>query len=142
MFCRSEGDQLARELGVPMLHTSVKTDTNAITSFIKMITITLVIHHSNDPSPTQTSSSPPPGEDGHKRGRSLPESRQRPPQQEQGPGRGGPGRHHFTWWTGCKTKQDKVNYAVSEREDRVTDLTKLTRMTGCTGMYWAANGLY
>ena len=39
MFCRSEGDQLARELGVPMLHTSV----NAITSFIKMITITLVI---------------------------------------------------------------------------------------------------
>ena len=43
MFCRSEGDQLARELGVPMLHTSVKTDTNAITSSIKMITITLVI---------------------------------------------------------------------------------------------------
>ena len=39
-------------------------------------------------------------------------------------------------------KQDKVNYAVSEREDRVTDLTTLTRMTGCTGMYWAANGLY
>merc|ERR1712107_48174 len=25
---QSEGDQLARELGVPMLHTSVKTDTN------------------------------------------------------------------------------------------------------------------
>ena len=43
MFCRSEGDQLARELGVPMLHTSVKTDTNAITFFIKIITITLVI---------------------------------------------------------------------------------------------------
>ena len=42
MLCRSEGDQLARELGVPMLHTSVKTDTNA-TTFIKMITITLVI---------------------------------------------------------------------------------------------------
>ena len=37
-------------------------------------------------------------------------------------------------------KQDKVNYAVSEREDRVTDLTTLTRMTGCTGMYWAATG--
>ena len=31
-------------------------------------------------------------------------------------------------------EQDKVNYAVSEREDRVTDLTTLTRMTGCTGM--------
>ena len=43
MFCRSEGDQLARELGVPMLHTSVKTDTNAITSSIKMITITLIL---------------------------------------------------------------------------------------------------
>ena len=40
-----------------------------------------------------------------------------------------------------KTKQDKVNYAVSEREDGVTDLTTLRRMTGCTGMYWAANGL-
>ena len=43
----------------------------------------------------------------------------------------------------CKKKhreQDKVNYAVSEREDRVTDLTTLTRMTGCTGMYWAATG--
>ena len=39
-------------------------------------------------------------------------------------------------------KQDKVNYAVSEREDRVTDLTTLIRMTGCTGMFWAANGLY
>ena len=38
-------------------------------------------------------------------------------------------------------KQDKVNYAVSEREDRVTDLTMLTRMTGCTGMYRAATGL-
>ena len=34
-------------------------------------------------------------------------------------------------------RQDKVNYAVSEREDRVTDLTTLRRMTGCTGMYWA-----
>ena len=31
--------------------------------------------------------------------------------------------------------QDKVNYAVSEREDKVTDVTMLTRMTGCTGMY-------
>ena len=39
-------------------------------------------------------------------------------------------------------QQDKVNYAVSEREDRVTDLTTLTRMTVCTGMYWAATGLY
>ena len=34
-----------------------------------------------------------------------------------------------------QNKQDKVNYAVSEREDRVTDLTTLTRMTGCTGIY-------
>ena len=39
-------------------------------------------------------------------------------------------------------QQDKVNYAVSEREDRVTDLTTLTRMTGYTGMYWAATRLY
>ena len=39
-------------------------------------------------------------------------------------------------------KQDKVNYAVSEKEHRVTDLTTLTRMTGCTGMFWAATGLY
>ena len=38
-------------------------------------------------------------------------------------------------------KQDNVNYAVSEREDRETDVTTLTRMTGCTGMYWAATGL-
>ena len=38
--------------------------------------------------------------------------------------------------------QDKVNSAVSEREDRVTDLTTLTRMTGCIGMFWAATGLY
>ena len=37
-------------------------------------------------------------------------------------------------------KQDKVNYAVSEREDRETDLTMLIRMTGCTGMYWAVLG--
>ena len=41
-----------------------------------------------------------------------------------------------------ETKQDKVNYAVSEREDRVADLTTFIRMTGCTGMYLAANGLY
>ena len=90
MLCRSEGDQLARELGVPMLHTSVKTDTNAITSFIEMITITLVIILITFPIIHNTilHPSPPPGEDGHKRGRSLPESRQRPPQQEQGPGRG------------------------------------------------------
>ena len=40
------------------------------------------------------------------------------------------------------SKQDKVNYAVFEREDRVADLTTLIRRTGCTGMYWAANGLY
>ena len=34
--------------------------------------------------------------------------------------------------------QDKVNYAVSEREDRVTGVTTLTRIAGCNGMYWAA----
>ena len=38
-------------------------------------------------------------------------------------------------------QQDKVNYAVSEREGRVTDVTMLTRMTGCTGIYWTATGL-
>ena len=32
--------------------------------------------------------------------------------------------------------QDKVNYAVSEREDRVT------RMAGCKKMNWAATVLY
>ena len=37
------------------------------------------------------------------------------------------------------TKQDKVNYAVYEREYRVTNLT--TRLTGCSRMYWAATGL-
>ena len=47
-------------------------------------------------------------------------------------------------WDACTSKkieQDKVNYAVSEREDRVTDLTTLTRMTGCTGMFLAATRL-
>ena len=34
--------------------------------------------------------------------------------------------------------QDKVNYAVSEREVRVTGATTLTRMAGCNGMYWAS----
>ena len=38
-------------------------------------------------------------------------------------------------------QQDKVNYAVSEREDRVTGATMLTRMAGCNGMYWAATVL-
>ena len=38
-------------------------------------------------------------------------------------------------------QQDKVNYAVSEREDRVTGATTLTRMAGCNGMYWAATVL-
>ena len=37
-------------------------------------------------------------------------------------------------------QQDKVNYAVSERE-RVTGATMLTRMAGCNGMYWAATVL-
>ena len=32
-------------------------------------------------------------------------------------------------------KQDKVNYAVGEREDGVTGITKFTRMAGCTGLY-------
>ena len=35
-------------------------------------------------------------------------------------------------------KQDKVNYAVSEREYRVTGATTLTRKAGSNGMYWAA----
>ena len=39
-----------------------------------------------------------------------------------------------------KDKQDKVNYAVSEREDMVTGATTLTRMAGCIGMYWAVLG--
>ena len=38
-------------------------------------------------------------------------------------------------------KQDKVNYAVSERDDRVTGATTLTRMAGCNGMYPAATVL-
>ena len=37
-----------------------------------------------------------------------------------------------------ETKQDKVNYAVSEREYRVTGATTLTRKAGSNGMYWAA----
>ena len=32
------------------------------------------------------------------------------------------------------SEQDKVNYAVSEREDRGAYVTTLTRMTGCTGL--------
>ena len=39
------------------------------------------------------------------------------------------------------TEQDKVSYVVSEREDRVTGVTTLTRMAGCNGMYWAATVL-
>ena len=38
-------------------------------------------------------------------------------------------------------QQDKVNYAVYEREDRVTGATTLTRMAGCNRMYWAATVL-
>ena len=38
-------------------------------------------------------------------------------------------------------KQDKVNYAVSDREDRVTGATTLTRKAGSNGMYWAATVL-
>ena len=38
--------------------------------------------------------------------------------------------------------QDKVNYAVSEKEDRVTGATTLTRMEGCNGMYWDATVLF
>ena len=34
-----------------------------------------------------------------------------------------------------KYKQDKVNYAVSEGEDRITGATTLTRMVGCNGMH-------
>ena len=39
---------------------------------------------------------------------------------------------------GHVVKQDKVNHAVSEREDRVTDLTTLTKDDV---LYWAATGL-
>ena len=38
-------------------------------------------------------------------------------------------------------QQDKVNYAVYEREDRVTGATTLTRIAGCTGMYVPATVL-
>ena len=38
-------------------------------------------------------------------------------------------------------EQDKVNHAVSDREDRVTGATMLTRMAGCNRMYWAATVL-
>ena len=38
--------------------------------------------------------------------------------------------------------QDRINSAVSEREDRVIDVTTLTRMTGSILTYWAATGLY
>ena len=39
-------------------------------------------------------------------------------------------------------RQSKLcGYAVSESEERVTDVTTFMRMTGCTGMYWAETGL-
>ena len=47
-----------------------------------------------------------------------------------------------TYYDIDRGKQDKVNYAVSEKEDRVTDVTILMRMMGCTGMYWVTTGLY
>jgi len=40
----------------------------------------------------------------------------------------------------CHHKQDEVNYAVSEKEDGVTCVTTITRITGFTGLYWAALG--
>ena len=39
------------------------------------------------------------------------------------------------------SKQDKVNYAVSENEDEVKCMAPLTRTTRCTGMHWAETGL-
>ena len=36
--CRSEGEELARELGVPMFHTSVKTDKNVASVFHSLAT--------------------------------------------------------------------------------------------------------
>ena len=36
--CRSESEQLARELGVPMFHTSVKTDKNVASVFRSLAT--------------------------------------------------------------------------------------------------------
>ena len=50
-------------------------------------------------------------------------------------------KHYFPKSSSHLKEQDKVNYAVSEREGRVTDVTMLTRMTGCTGIYWTATGL-
>ena len=47
-----------------------------------------------------------------------------------------------TYYDKDRGKQDKVNYAVSEKEDTVTDVTILTRMMGFTAMHWAATGLY
>ena len=35
---------------------------------------------------------------------------------------------------------EKVNYAVTEKEDGVTGVTKLTRMTSCTRLYRALLG--
>ena len=46
-----------------------------------------------------------------------------------------------TYYDIDRGKQDKVNYAVSEKEDRVTGVTTLTRMAGCNRMYWAATVL-
>ena len=37
-----------------------------------------------------------------------------------------------------KKEQDKVNYAVFEKEGGATGVTTLTRMRGCTGLYWTA----
>ena len=37
--------------------------------------------------------------------------------------------------------QDKVKYAVSDREDMVTGPMTLTRLTGCDEIYWAATVL-
>ena len=37
-------------------------------------------------------------------------------------------------------EQDKVKYAVSEKEDGVRGETILKMMMGCTGMYWAVLG--
>ena len=39
------------------------------------------------------------------------------------------------------SEQDKVNYAVSERDDRVTGATALMRMAGYNRLYWAATVL-
>ena len=40
------------------------------------------------------------------------------------------------------SKQEEVNYAVSEREDGITGVTTLMRMTGSTGLQFSCTELF